>query len=49
MIQHNGYFREKDETLLQTAMDLIKAEWDIFRNYMNAAGEMLSSNESHRK
>lgn len=46
VIASNGHLQVKDETLLQTAMDLIKAEWDIFLNYVTAAGDMISAAES---
>ncbi len=45
LIQSNGYAVGKDETVWQSTMDLIKAEWDIFCNYLNAVGDMITSDE----
>ena len=45
LTKNKSHLRQKDETVWQTAMDLIKAEWDIFCNYINAAGSMIYSTE----
>jgi glycosyltransferase involved in cell wall biosynthesis len=46
--QNTTQLREKNEAIWKTAMDLLKAEWDIFCNYINAAGSLIYSTESEQ-
>ncbi len=45
LTQNKSRLRQKDETIWRTAMELIKAEWDVFCAYINAAGSMIYSTE----
>ncbi len=49
LIGRNAYRQVPDESAWQTAMDLIKAEWEIFLNYANAAGSLFTSTETKRE
>lgn len=49
LIQSTDLLVHKDETVWQTATDLIKAEWDIFCNYLNAFGDMIILDETDQE
>jgi glycosyltransferase involved in cell wall biosynthesis len=48
LIKRKKISSARDDQTWQGAMDIIKAEWDIFCNYISAVGDMITESDSNR-